>query len=129
MIYKHYTTLEGIMEKYVPEKNGEFDVDKKLIELYNKKDYGRYGENGKLIVCFTASNHTTGGNSGSPILNGSGELIGINFDRSWESTMSDVMYNPNICRNIAVDIRYVLFVIDKFAGAGYLLNEMRIITK
>lgn len=129
MMYKHYTTLEGIMEKYVPEKNGEFDVDKKLIELYNKKDYGRYGEDGKLIVCFTASNHTTGGNSGSPILNGSGELIGINFDRSWESTMSDVMYNPNICRNIAVDIRYVLFVIDKFAGAGYLLNEMKIVGK
>jgi hypothetical protein len=129
MTYKHYTTLEGIMEKYIPEKNGEFDVDKKLIELYNKKDYGRYGEDGKLIVCFTASNHTTGGNSGSPILNGSGELIGINFDRSWESTMSDVMYNPYICRNIAVDIRYVLFVIDKFAGAGYLLNEMKIVGK
>jgi len=129
MMYKYYTTLEGIIEKYVPEKNGEFDVDKKLIELYHKKDYGRYGEDKKLIVCFTASNHTTGGNSGSPILNGNGELIGINFDRSWESTMSDVMYNPNICRNIAVDIRYVLFIIDKFAGAGYLLNEMKIVEK
>jgi uncharacterized protein YeaO (DUF488 family) len=129
MKYTHLTTLEGIMEKYVPERNGEFDVSPKLIELYNKKDYGQYGEGDKLVVCFTASNHTTGGNSGSPILNGNGELIGINFDRSWESTMSDVMYNPNICRNIAVDVRYVLFIIDKFAGAGYLLDEMKLIGK
>ena len=81
---------------------------------------------GDLPVCFIASNHTTGGNSGSPVLNGEGELIGLNFDRNWEGTMSDIMYDPTQCRNIAVDIRYVLFIIDKFAGAGYLLENMEI---
>ena len=80
-----------------------------------------------MHVCFLASNHTTGGNSGSPVLNENGELIGVNFDRNWEGTMSDIMYDPNQCRNISLDIRYALFIIDKFAGAGYLINEMDIV--
>jgi hypothetical protein len=125
--YSYYTTLDGIMQKEDP-NNDEFIVPTKLKELYAKKDYGPYADkNGKLRVAFTASNHTTGGNSGSPVLNGKGELIGTNFDRNWEGTMSDVMYNPNQCRNITLDVRYTLFLIDKFAGAGYLLNEMKIV--
>ena len=93
-----------------------------------KKDYGRYADKtGELRIAFCASNHTTGGNSGSPVLNANGELIGLNFDRDWEGTMSDVLYDPKQVRNIAMDIRYTLFVIDKFAGAGYLLSEMKIL--
>lgn len=125
--YDFKTTLDGVMQKYVP-GDYEFDVDPKLIELYNTKDYGQYArKDGKLSVCFIASNHTSGGNSGSPALNAKGELIGLNFDRVWEGTMSDLYYDPSICRNVMVDIRYVLFVVDKFAGAGYLLNEMTIV--
>ena len=124
MVYKHYTTIDGIMEK-MDTATKEFDVPKKLVHLYKAKDYGRYAdENGDLIVCFTASNHTSGGNSGSPAINGKGELVGLNFDRTWESTMSDIMYDPTICRNIMVDIRYVLFITDKFAGADHLIKEM-----
>lgn len=127
--YKHYTTLDGIMEKEKP-GDDEFNVFPKLKELYEKKDFGPYADkDGKIHVAFIASNHTTGGNSGSPVLNAKGELIGTNFDRNWEGTMSDVMYNPNQCRNIVVDIRYTLFIIDKFAGAGYLLKEMNIVSK
>ncbi|MCF8424439.1 MAG: S46 family peptidase [Bacteroidia bacterium] len=125
--YNYYTTLEGIMEKYIA-NDEEFDVPTKLKDLYNKKDYGPYAnKDGKLQVAFTASNHTTGGNSGSPVFNAKGQLIGTNFDRNWEGTMSDIMYNPNQCRNIVLDVRYTLFVIDKFAGAGYLLNEMKLV--
>lgn len=125
--YNYYTTLDGIIEKEIP-GDEEFDVPVKLKELYIKKDYGQYADkNGKLPVAFTASNHTTGGNSGSPVFNAKGQLIGTNFDRNWEGTMSDIMYNPNQCRNIVLDVRYTLFVIDKFAGAGYLLNEMKLI--
>jgi hypothetical protein len=125
--YHYYTTLDGIMEKYIP-NDEEFDVPEKLRDLYNKKDYGQYAnKDGKLQVAFTASNHTTGGNSGSPVFNAKGQLIGTNFDRNWEGTMSDIMYNPNQCRNITLDVRYTLFIIDKFAGAGYLLNEMKLI--
>ncbi len=125
--YNYYTTLDGIMEKEIP-GDEEFDVPAKLKELYKNKDYGPYAnKDGKMPVAFTASNHTTGGNSGSPVFNAKGELIGTNFDRNWEGTMSDIMYNPNQCRNIVLDVRYTLFVIDKFAGAGYLLNEMKII--
>jgi len=124
--YEFKTYLEGVMEKYKP-GDYEFDVPQKLIELYEKKDYGRYGENGKMPVCFIASNHTTGGNSGSPALNAYGQLIGLNFDRTWESTMSDINYDPSICRNIMVDIRYVLFIVDKFAGAGHLIREMKLV--
>jgi hypothetical protein len=123
--YDYFTTLDGAVEKYDPTVK-EFDLPEKLLALHAKKDYGRYGKDGVLPVCFIASNHTTGGNSGSPVLNGRGELIGLNFDRNWEGTMSDIMYDPDQCRNISVDIRYVLFIIDKFADAGYLLENMKI---
>lgn len=125
--YNYYTTLDGLMEKYIP-GDSEFDVPEKLLQLYNAKNYGSYAENGEIHVAFTASNQTTGGNSGSPVLNAYGELIGVNFDRTWESTMSDIMYDPEQCRNVILDIRYVLFIVDKFAGAGYLLNEMNLMT-
>jgi hypothetical protein len=130
--YEPFTYLEGVMEKYVP-GDYEFDVPKKLIDLYNTKDYGNYGVKGidraelKMPVNFIATNHTTGGNSGSPALDAKGNLIGLNFDRVWEGTMSDIYYSPEICRNIMVDIRYVLFIIDKFAGAENLIKEMIII--
>ncbi|MFC4739124.1 S46 family peptidase [Flavobacterium ponti] len=123
--YEPVTYLEGVMEKYVP-NDYEFDVPQKLIDLYNKKDYGTYAQNGKLPVCFIATNHTTGGNSGSPAIDAKGNLIGLNFDRVWEGTMSDIYYSPDICRNIMVDIRYVLFIIDKYAGAKNIINELTI---
>ena len=124
--YKHYTTLDGIMEKDNPEIY-DYKVPTRLKELYKSKDYGKYADkNGKMNVCFIAMNHTSGGNSGSPVLNNNGELIGINFDRNWEGTMSDVMYDPSICRNISLDIRYVLFIIDKFANATNLIEELDI---
>ena len=124
--YGTTTYLDGAMAKYKP-GDYEFDMPAKLIELYDNKDYGDYTENGKLPVCNIASNHTTGGNSGSPVLNGRGELIGLNFDRIWEGTMSDVNFDPNICRNIMVDSRYVLFIIDKFAGQRWLIDEMELV--
>lgn len=120
------TYLSGVMAKYVP-GDYEFDLPAKLLELYEAKDYGIYGEDGKMPVCFIASNHTTGGNSGSPALNSRGELVGLNFDRAWEGTMSDLNYDIRICRNIMVDVRYVLFIVDKFAGAGYLVEEMDLV--
>ncbi|MFV0606075.1 MAG: S46 family peptidase [Niabella sp.] len=123
--YFYYTYLDGVMEKYQP-GDYEFDVPQKLIDLYKTKNYGQYGVNGKMPVCFIATNHTTGGNSGSPALDAYGNLVGINFDRVWEGTMSDINYDPSICRNIMVDIRYVLFIIDKYAGAGHLVKEMTI---
>ncbi len=124
--YKHSTTLSGIMEKDNPDVY-DYDVPARLKELYLSQDYGDYGQNGEMPVCFVASNHTTGGNSGSPVLNAEGHLVGINFDRCWEGTMSDIMYDPDQCRNIALDMRYALFIIDKFAGAGYLLEEMELV--
>ncbi|HET6226026.1 MAG TPA: S46 family peptidase [Bacteroidia bacterium] len=125
--YDYYTTIGGLMEKEDPSDKERF-IDPKLKLLFEKRDYGRYADKtGDLRIAFCASNHTTGGNSGSPVLNANGELIGTNFDRDWEGTMSDVLYDPKQVRNIAVDIRYTLFVIDKFAGAGYLLNEMHIL--
>ncbi len=126
VVYEPFTYLDGVMEKYIP-GDYEFDVPKKLIELYNAKDYGKYGVNGKMPVAFIATNHTTGGNSGSPALDAKGNLIGLNFDRVWEGTMSDIYYSPEICRNIMVDLRYVLFIVDKFAGAKNLIDEMKII--
>jgi len=124
--YEPVTYLGGVIEKYIP-GDYEYDVPQKLIDLYNKKDFGQYGENGKMPVCFIGTNHTTGGNSGSPAIDAKGNLIGLNFDRVWEGTMSDVYYDPSICRNIMVDIRYVLFIIDKYAGATHLVNEMKVV--
>ncbi len=125
--YEYFTTLEGVMAKEDPDIY-DYVVEDKLKELYHKKDYGRYaGDDGKMHVCFIASNHTSGGNSGSPVLNADGHLIGLNFDRNWEGTMSDLMYDPDMCRNITLDVRYALFIIDKFAGAGHLIDEMTII--
>ena len=121
------TTLEGIMEKDNPEIY-DYNIPQSLRDVYATKDYGRWGitMNGKYTVpvCFIATNHTTGGNSGSPVLNGKGELIGINFDRTWLSTMSDIEFDETLCRNIICDIRYVLFVMDKVGGAGWLIDEM-----
>ncbi|ARS35004.1 S46 family peptidase [Pontibacter actiniarum] len=126
--YKYYTTLEGIMEKAASGAAEDYAIPARLRELYEKKDYGRYGVNGEMPVAFIASNHTTGGNSGSPVINANGQLIGTNFDRNWEGTMSDIVYNPNQVRNIAVDARYMLFIVDKFAGAGHLVEEMTLVT-
>jgi len=129
MNYDFYTYMDGVMEKYKP-GDYEFDLPKKLIDLYNSKDFGQYAAaDGRQPVCFIAANHTTGGNSGSPALDANGYLVGLNFDRVWEGTMSDINYDPNICRNIMVDIRYVLFIIDKFAGASNLIEEMKIVKK
>ena len=124
--YNYYSTLDGLMQKYVP-GDYEFDVPEKLRQLYATKDYGIYGHNGVMPVCFIASNHTTGGNSGSPVLDAYGNLIGLNFDRVWEGTMSDINYDASICRNIMVDIRYVLFIVDKYAGATHLIKEMSLV--
>ncbi|MGX5819883.1 S46 family peptidase [Chitinophaga lutea] len=124
--YDFITTLDGVMEKYKP-GDYEFDVPEKLRDLYAKKDFGPYGANGKMPVCFIASNHTTGGNSGSPALDAYGNLVGLNFDRTWEGTMSDINYDASICRNIMVDIRYVLFIMDKFAGAKHLVDELKLV--
>jgi hypothetical protein len=124
--YMPYTTLKGIIEKDNPEIF-DYDVPARLKQLYANKDFGRYASNGEMPVCFIANNHTTGGNSGSPVLNAEGQLIGINFDRDWEGVASDMAYNPEQSRNISLDVRYVLFIIDKFAGAGYLLNEMKLV--
>jgi hypothetical protein len=121
--YDYYTTLTGIMQKDNPNIY-DYNVPQALRDLYQKKDYGRYGKNGVMNVCFTASNHTTGGNSGSPVLDVNGNLIGLNFDRCWEGTMSDLMFDPDRCRNIVLDIRYALFITDKMAGASYLIDEM-----
>jgi hypothetical protein len=122
--YRYYTTLDGIMAKDNPDIY-DYNVPAKLKELWKVKDYGLYAnDKGELPVCFTASNHTTGGNSGSPVIDANGNLIGINFDRGWEGTMSDILFDPEKCRNISLDMRYMLFLIDKYAGAGYLLKEM-----
>ncbi len=125
--YGYQTHISGIMEKYIP-GDYEFDLPKKLINLYNTKDYGVYKDKtGEVPVNFTATNHTTGGNSGSPALDAHGNLIGLNFDRQWEGTMSDINYDPKLCRNIMVDTKYILFVVDKYADAKWLLNEMKIV--
>lgn len=125
--YEHQTTLDGVMDKE-DSTNWEFVVNPKLKELYRSADFGRYANSeGKQPVAFAATTHTTGGNSGSPVLNAKGELIGTNFDRNWEGVGGDIQYLPDYQRSIIVDVRYVLFIIDKFAGAGYLLDEMEII--
>lgn len=125
--YDFQTTLDGVVEKYIP-NDYEFDVPKRLLDLYHSKDFGHYANaNGKVPVAFTATNHTTGGNSGSPALDSKGNLIGLNFDRQWEGTMSDIYFDPALCRNIMVDARYILFIIDKFAEAKWLLNEIKVV--
>jgi len=125
--YNYQTHLAGVMEKYVP-GDYEFDVPKKLIDLYNQKNYGIYKDKtGDVPVGFTATNHTTGGNSGSPALDAKGNLIGLNFDRQWEGTMSDINYDPRFSRNIMVDTKYILFIIDKFADSKWLIDEMKIV--
>ena len=125
--YDYYTTLDGLVAKYQP-GDYEFDLPARILELHSTKEYGDYAnDKGELPVCFIASNHTSGGNSGSPAINGRGELIGLNFDRVWEGTMSDYNFDESRCRNIMVDVRYVLFIIDKFAGAGYLVDEMDLV--
>ena len=126
VIYDYVTTLDGVMQKEDP-KNWEFVVPDKLKELYNKKDFGPYAlKDGRMPVAFLTNNDITGGNSGSPVLNGKGELIGTAFDGNWESMSGDIIFEPSLQRCINVDIRYTLFIMDKFGGAGYLLNEMKI---
>lgn len=127
VVYDYYTTIDGIYEKSQQRNVPDYVPPKRLMELYQAKDFGPYAVNGTVPVAFIASNHTTGGNSGSPVLDAEGNLIGVNFDRCWESTMSDVMFDPNYCRNISLDMRYALFIIDKYAGAKNLINEMVIL--
>ena len=108
-------------------ENPDFELLPKMLELHKAKDYGDYGQDGELWVCFTGSNHTTGGNSGSPVIDAEGNLMGLNFDRTWESTMSDYMFDASRCRNVVVDIRYVLWVIDLYSNAKYLVDEMQLV--
>lgn len=123
MMYTEHTTLDGIIAKYNT-GNPDFELLPKMLEMHKNKDYGTYAQNGELWVCFTGSNHTTGGNSGSPVIDANGNLMGLNFDRTWESTMSDYMFDSDRCRNVVVDIRYVLWVMDKYSGAKHLVDEM-----
>ena len=125
--YKHYTTLQGVVDKYKP-NDYEFDLPQSLIDLNKKKEYGRYGsQKGYMPVCFLTTNDITGGNSGSPVMNGNGELIGLAFDGNWESMSGDITYEPELQRTIVVDIRYVLWVMDIYAGAKNLVDEMSIV--
>ena len=125
-ILKKYNVIRSLLKTYFQQLEAG-DVSPKLIDLYKNKDFGNYGENGKMPVCFIGTNHTTGGNSGSPALDAKGNLIGLNFDRVWEGTMSDIYYDPSICRNIMVDIRYVLFIMEKYAGAKNLIEELQLV--
>ena len=124
--YDYVTTLKGVLQKEDP-NNDEFVVEKKLKDLFQAKDYGQYGENGEMVVCFLTTNDITGGNSGSPVINGKGELIGLAFDGNWEAMSGDIMFEPDLQRTINVDVRYVLFIIDKFAGATNLINELTLV--
>ncbi|MBR6731751.1 MAG: S46 family peptidase, partial [Bacteroidales bacterium] len=122
--YTPSSTIKGIMEKDNPEIF-DYNIPQRLRDIYATKDYGRWADaSGEVPVCFIATNHTTGGNSGSPVINADGDLIGLNFDRVWEGTMSDIVFDPEICRNISLDVRYVLFTIEKIGGASYLFDEM-----
>lgn len=123
--YLPFSTINGIMQKDNPDIF-DYNIPQKFRDIVADGDYGRWGENGSVPVCFIATNHTSGGNSGSPVIDGKGRLAGINFDRVWEGTMSDIEFDPAFCRNICLDIRYVLFIIDRIGGAGYLIDEMTI---
>ena len=125
--YSHYTTAEGILQKEDP-SNPEFIVPTKLKSLIQEKEFGQYAnEDGELVVNFISNNDITGGNSGSPVINGKGELIGLAFDGNWEAMSGDIAFEPELQRTISVDIRYVLFIIDKYAGAQNLINEMNLV--
>lgn len=124
--YKFYTTLDGVMQKEDP-NNWEFVVPAKLKELWKNKDYGQYAENGELKTCFLSNTDITGGNSGSPVINGEGHLVGLAFDGNWEAMSGDISFEPKLQRTISVDIRYVLFIIDKYAGASHLIKEMTVV--
>jgi hypothetical protein len=125
--YKYYTTLQGVVEKYKP-GDYEFDLPQRLIDLNEKKEFGRYASpKGHMPVCFLTTNDITGGNSGSPVLNGNGELIGLAFDGNWEAMSGDIAYETELQRTIAVDIRYVLWVMDIYAGARHLVDEMTVV--
>jgi hypothetical protein len=126
MAYTSHTTLKGMIDKNKT-GNPDFELQDRMKELYKEKNYGSYAQNGELWVCFTGSNHTTGGNSGSPVLDAYGNLMGLNFDRTWESTMSDFYFDPKRCRNVVVDIRYVLWVMDIYCGAKNLVDEMELV--
>jgi hypothetical protein len=127
VVYKHYTTIEGVMAKEDPSNSVEFTVPERLKELYSAKDYGRYtDERGELPVAFLVNCDITGGNSGSPVMNAKGELIGLAFDGNWEAMSGDVAFEPELQRTIAVDIRYVLFVIEKYGNAKWLVDELTI---
>jgi hypothetical protein len=124
--FNYFTTLAGVMQKEDP-GNWEFTVSPKLKKLYQKMDYGNYGENGVMKTCFISNNDITGGNSGSPVLDANGNLIGLAFDGNWEAMSGNICFEPELQRTINVDIRYVLFVVDKYAGAKNLISEMNII--
>ncbi|MBN1790567.1 MAG: S46 family peptidase [Bacteroidales bacterium] len=124
--YDYLTTLDGVLEKEDPD-NWEFVVSPRLKELYHNKDFGEYGQNGKMPLCFLTTNDITGGNSGSPVIDGEGNLLGLAFDGNWEAMSSNIVFEPDLQRCICVDIRYVLFIMDKYAGASHLVKEMKII--
>ena len=126
--YQPFSTIDGIMEKDNPDIF-DYNIPQRFRDIVAAGDYGRWGSDGSVPVCFIATNHTSGGNSGSPVIDGKGRLIGINFDRVWEGTMSDIEFDPDFCRNISLDIRYALFVIDKIGGASHLIDEMTIETE
>jgi hypothetical protein len=127
VIYKHFTTLKGVMEIEDP-NNWEFVVPAKLKELYNNQDYGQYVDaDGTMHLAFTTNNDITGGNSGSPVINGNGELFGLAFDGNWEAMSGDIAFEPELQKCINVDIRYVLFIVDKYAGATNLIDEMTLV--
>ena len=127
VFFKEFTTSRGVLEKFTP-GDIEFDAPARLIDMMKRKDFGQYADkDGELHTCFLTDNDITGGNSGSPVINGKGELIGTAFDGNWEAIASDFAFEPQFQRTICVDVRYTLFILDKFGGAGHLLNEMKIV--
>ena len=125
--YNYYTTMDGVMAKYVP-GNWEFDIPQNVRDLYEARDYGRYAnENGELVVNFITTNDITGGNSGSPVIDGDGNLIGLAFDGNWEAMSGDIAFENEVQRTICMDMRYLLFIIDKMANAQNLMQELKIV--